>query len=307
MNFVYPQGPVRQQTLKRSIPCAGIGLHSGVQTRLTLHPAPENTGILFVRSDLKGAEIPASYDLVTETRLGTTLSNGDGGSVTTIEHLMAALWGCDIDNALIELDGPEVPVMDGSAAPFVFLIECAGIVEQSADRSVIRVLQPVSSGDDSASVCLLPAERFGVDFEIDFDHPLIGRQSRWFDAGASGFKPELSEARTFGFAHEVEALRRHGLARGGSLKNAVVLDETKILNEEGLRFEDEFVRHKILDCVGDLLLAGQRIVGTVEARCSGHGLNNTVLRELFSDPANWCLEPARHSSPWRVQAVAAQA
>lgn len=291
-------GPIlRQKTLKRSIPCTGIGLHSGVQTRMTLHPAPENAGILFVRTDIGGAEIAADYDLVTETRLGTTLSNEAGISVTTVEHLMAALWGADLDNVVITLDGPEVPVMDGSAAPFLFLIECAGITEQEADRTVIRVLRQVEVGDDKASAKLTPADRFSVDLEIDFDHPAIDCQSLWFEGDPARFKGELSEARTFGFAHEVEALRRAGLARGGSLDNAVVLDESGVVNAEGLRFADEFVRHKVLDCIGDFMLAGHRLVGAMSGSRSGHALNNALLRALFADSDNWCLEPARRMRP----------
>jgi len=298
-----------QTTLRKSISCAGIGLHSGSEIHLTLHPASADSGISFVRSDLAGLAIPARYDLVTDTFLGTSLARDGVAQVATVEHLMAALWGCGVDNVVVELDGPEVPAMDGSSEPFVFLIECAGIEELEALRRSIRVLRPVSVDDGDKRIALHPAEALSVQFEIDFDNPVVGRQAFNF-VGADGlFKTDLSRARTFGFEAEVAAMREAGLARGGSLDNAVVVGADRVLNEDGLRFRDEFVRHKVLDCLGDLFLAGARIIGRVEAVRAGHRLNNELLQALFADQANWCYddEMAAQMPPkgWSDEAVAA--
>ena len=228
-----------------------------------------------------------NWENVVDTRLATTVGNDHGSTVSTVEHLAAALAGCEIDNVLIEVDGPEIPIMDGSSAPFVFLIECAGTVEQSAARTAIKILKPVTVGDENRSVSILPAEDFSLAFEIDFDSSAIDRQERTFQRIGADFKSDIARARTFGFDHEVEALRSAGLARGGSLENAVVVSGDKILNEGGLRFDDEFVRHKILDCVGDLYLAGGPIIGEVIASKSGHELNNALLRAVFADNDAW--------------------
>ena len=280
---------VRQQTLKTKISCRGIALNCGRNIRLTLLPADENTGILFRRTDLvNGArDIPAHWKNVANTRLATTLSNGHGATISVIEHLMAALSGCGIDNAIVEVDGDEIPIMDGSAEPFVFLIECAGIVAQAAPRSAIKVLKTVSVVDDSRSLTISPSTGFGIDFTIDFDDAVIGHQQFVFDAAEDSFRTQVSRARTFCREEDIGALHAAGMALGGSLDNAVVVGKKKVLNKEGLRYTDEFVRHKILDCIGDLYLAGKPIIGTVEARLSGHELNNLLSRKLLSDKDAW--------------------
>jgi len=298
-----------QTTLRKSISCAGVGLHSGSEIHLTLHPAVAGSGITFVRSDLAGLAIPARYDLVTDTTLGTSLARDGVAQVATVEHLMAALWGCGVDNAVVELDGPEVPAMDGSSEPFVFLIECAGIETLDAPRRSIRVLRPVAVDDGDKRIALYPAESLSVRFEIDFDNPVIGRQAFNFIGVDGLFKTDLSRARTFGLEAEVAAMHEAGLARGGSLDNAVVVGSERVLNEDGLRFRDEFVRHKVLDCLGDLFLAGARVIGRVEAVRAGHRLNNELLHVLFADEANWCYDdetPARAPDTlWSDEAVAA--
>ena len=291
-------GTIKQKTLKSEIGCTGIALHSGRDTKLTLKPAAENTGIRICRTDLvNGArEIIVNWDNVVDTRLATTVGNDHGSTVSTVEHLAAALAGCEIDNVLIEVDGPEIPIMDGSSAPFVFLIECAGSVEQNAARTAIKILKPVTVGDETRSLSILPAQEFSLAFEIDFDSSAIDRQERTFQRIGADFKSDISRARTFGFDHEVEALRSAGLARGGSLENAVVVSGDKILNEGGLRFDDEFVRHKILDCIGDLYLAGGPVIGEVIASKSGHELNNELLRAVFADNDAWVRIDAPQSS-----------
>lgn len=283
--------PIRQQTLKNAINCSGIALHSGAKVSMTLKPADPGRGIVFRRSDPAGggAEIPARWDRVVDTRLCTVVGDDTGARIGTIEHLMAALAGCGVDNAEIEVSGPEVPVMDGSAAPFVFLIECAGLVEQDAVRQAIRIDRPVSAGSETRKASLVPGFGPSFGFEIDFDCAAINRQQFHLHLSAADFKKELSRARTFGFLHEVEQMRAAGLARGGSLDNAVVISGDKVLNESGLRYEDEFVRHKLLDAVGDLYLAGAPIIGAFEGTRSGHQTNNEVLRVLFSDPSNYTL------------------
>jgi len=284
----------RQQTLRHRISCSGVGLHSGATVTMTLHPAATDTGIQFLRRDLSRhkARIAARWNTVIDTRLCTTIGNDAGTKVATIEHLMAALYGCGIDNALIELDGPEVPIMDGSAAPFVFLVECAGVVAQDASRRHLRVLKRKEHRDGDARVSLAPGEGLSIRQMIQYDNSLIGRQTVSLTLREGAFKNELSRARTYGFAAEVEWLRQQGLARGGSLDNAVVVDGERVLNADGLRFRDEFVRHKALDTVGDLALAGARLVGRFEGACSGHATNNALLRALFADPSAWRLETA---------------
>ena len=299
---------ILQKTIKSPISCTGIGLHSGINVNMALRPAPVGTGIVFTRIDQGNALLPAAYDLVSETRLGTTLRNGDGVGLAAVEHLMAALWGCEIDNLFVDIDGPEVPAMDGSAAPFVFLMECAGVVEQGASRQAVRVCRSVEVIDGDKRIALTPADDFSVDLLIDFDNPMIARQSSCFHGGSFAFKTEISRARTFGFANEVAALHAAGFALGGSLENAVVVGEDRVLNEGGLRYDNEFVRHKTLDCVGDLYLAGAPLLAHVDAHCSGHGLNNEVLRALFASDRNWKLEPVMSALPsWSETAVAAEA
>ncbi len=296
----------RQRTLKDSIGCVGVGLHGGREVALTLHPAAAGTGIRFRRGDL-GVEIPARFDAVADTRLCTEIAAADRPEVTigTIEHVMAALAGCGIDNAVIEVDGPEIPILDGSAAPFVFLIDCAGVVEQEAPRRVIEILRPIEVRTGGACAALLPvhdasahgapahgaeaamAGELEMAFSIAFDAPAIGRQSLRLRLTEDGFRQELAHARTFTLAAEIEGLRASGRARGGSLDNAVVVDGARVLNPGGLRAPDEFVRHKLLDAVGDLALAGATLRGRFVAHCSGHALNNRLLRALFASEGAW--------------------
>jgi UDP-3-O-[3-hydroxymyristoyl] N-acetylglucosamine deacetylase len=282
---------VRQKTLKSRINCSGVGLHSGRRVTLTIGPAAVDTGIRFKRIDPagKGAVIPARWDHVVDTRLCTVIGNGEGVDVGTIEHLMAAFAGLCIDNATIEIDGPEVPIMDGSADAFVFLIECAGVAEQSAPRKRIRVLKTVTVGDARASATLSPDPFATLDFTLDFANPAVGKQEKSVRVAEDAFKRELSRARTFGFAEEVELLRKAGLARGGSLDNAIVIGADRVLNREGLRYGDEFVRHKLLDALGDLYLAGSPIEGRFHGVRSGHALNNRLLRTLLTDPEAWTM------------------
>ncbi|MEO3434373.1 UDP-3-O-acyl-N-acetylglucosamine deacetylase [Inquilinus sp. CAU 1745] len=278
-----------QKTLKSAIHCSGVGLHSGRNVSMTLRPADVNTGITFIRTDLKAGMrvIPAIWDRVVDTRLCTVVGNEDGATVGTIEHLMAALRGCGVDNAEIELDGPEVPVMDGSAAPFVFLIECAGMTSQAAARRAIRLLRPVEVSDGDKLASFTPSVGCSYSMLIDFPSRAISRQQGYVKLENGSFKDEISRARTFGFLQDVEMLKRNGLALGGSLDNAVVVNGDKVLNEDGLRFQDEFVRHKILDSIGDLYLAGAPVLGHFHGVKSGHALNNKLLRELFADESAW--------------------
>ncbi|MGJ3258334.1 MAG: UDP-3-O-acyl-N-acetylglucosamine deacetylase [Rhodospirillales bacterium] len=280
---------VRQRTLKSSINCTGVGLHSGEKISMTMKPAPVNTGVVFRRTDIKGkgAVIPARFDRVVDTRLCSLLGNEDGITVGTVEHVMAALAGCGIDNVEIELNGAEVPIMDGSSEPFVFLIECAGIVEQDAPRRVIRVLKRVEVTYGSGHVAISPADTQIIDFEIDFDSTVVNRQEMSLKVVNGAFRKELAKARTFGFLHEVEALWEAGLAKGGSLDNAIVVGHDGVMNEDGLRFDDEFVRHKALDAIGDLYLAGAPIIGRFEGVCSGHAANNKLVKALLADESAW--------------------
>lgn len=286
-----------QHTLKSEIGCSGTGLHSGNTVSIVLKPAPEDTGIVFRRTDKDGnnAEIEARVENVVEATLCTTLGNDDGVKIATVEHLLAALAGCHIDNVIVEVDGPEMPIMDGSAAPFVFLIECAGVVAQNKSRRVIEVLKRVAVSDNGREASLSPGDGFSVGFEIDFNSNAIGKQDKSVRLVNGTFKGEISRARTFGFAEEVDQLRKMGLARGGSLDNAVVVQGDEILNEEGLRYDDEFVRHKILDCVGDLYLAGAQISGHFQGYRSGHAMNHAIVRALFADPTAWRLVDADES------------
>ena len=282
-------GETCQHTLKHRISCTGVGLHSGKRVAMTLRPALAGTGIVFQRTDVPGdaGRIPALWDRVCDTTLCSNISNDQGTRVATVEHLMAALAGCEVDNVVVELDGPEVPIMDGSAAPFVFLIECAGLVAQDAARRSVRIVKEVSVEDGERHVRLAPGEGWSMSLEIDFDNPHVARQTHRFEINGLTFKDELCRARTFGFQTDIEEMRNRGLARGGSLRNAVVVGEKGVINKGGLRYEDEFVRHKALDAVGDLYLAGAPIVGSYQGVRAGHGLNNALLRTLFADGEAW--------------------
>ena len=274
-----------QRTLKKRISCTGVGLHSGVPVSMTLHPAVPDTGVVLQRTDvaLGCGRVPAHWDRIHSGVLCTTVANEHGTTVATIEHLMAALAGCGIDNVLVKLNGPEVPVMDGSAAPFVLLVECAGIVEQRALRRYLRVLKRIEVADGDRSMSLAPADEFRVRFEIDFDSPLVARQACVVRLSEQSFREDVGRARTFGFADEVRSLQENGFGRGGSLENVVVVDGDKVLNEGGLRFADEFVRHKILDCIGDTYLAGAPMLAEVAGVRSGHSLTHRLLDALFAD------------------------
>lgn len=287
---------IHQTTIAGVVSCSGIGLHSGAKAHMTLHPAEADTGIRFIRLDVEEEKsfVHAYYLNVSETMLGTTLTNEFGTSVNTVEHLLAALWGLGIDNVNIVIDGPEVPIMDGSSEPFVFLLECAGVKSLDAYRDTIEVLKKVSVKDGSSVATIRPFDGFALDIEIDYPHALIPRQKTTYDFRETSFKQVLSRARTFGFARDVEKLQKIGLARGGSLDNAIVLGDTSILNEEGLRFNDEFLRHKALDCVGDFALAGLRMRGAVSTFKPGHSINNKLLRALFADRSAWRLVSTAH-------------
>ncbi len=279
---------VRQQTLKNSIHCSGVALHSGAKVSMTLHPAEADSGIVFRRTDADGgSEIQALWKNAIETPLCTTLVDGRGNQIATIEHLMSALSGCGIDNAVIELNGPEVPIMDGSAAPFVFLIECAGVTVQESPRRAIRILSETMVSEPHRAASLSPGTGYTVGFEIDFGDTLIGHQEWFTEVTESAFKRDVSRARTFGFAQDIEKMRAMGLAKGGSLDNAIVVNGKEIMNEEGLRYGNEFVRHKVLDSIGDLYLAGGPIIGHFQGDRAGHALTLRLLNALFADAEAW--------------------
>jgi UDP-3-O-[3-hydroxymyristoyl] N-acetylglucosamine deacetylase len=270
--------PFRQRTFRQRASIDGIGLHSGAKVRLTLAPAAPYTGIVFSSG---GVEIPAVAENVVDTRLNTSLGHG-GVRIGTIEHVLAALSGCGIDNAFVEVEGPEVPILDGSSAPFVQLIHDAGIHEQQrTTRRFLLVRKPIAVGDGDKSAKLLPSRTFRITYTIDFQHPLISDQRYGLVVSERSFQKEIARARTFGFKRDVEKLHAAGLARGGSLENAVVVDDFHILNPDGLRFSDEFVRHKILDAVGDLALLGMPVIGHFVAVKSGHALNHALVREAL--------------------------
>ena len=280
---------IRQRTLRNSIKATGVGLHTGDKVLLTLCPAPVDTGIVFRRTDLNPvAEIPARADLVGETTLSTCLIHGDA-RVSTVEHLLSAMAGLGIDNAYVDVTAPEIPIMDGSAAPFVFLLQSAGIVEQHAAKKFIRVRKEVTVTDGDKTASFLPLEGFKISFGIDFDHPVFKHRAATteIDFSTTSFVREVSRARTFGFVEEIEYLRSKGLARGGSMDNAVVIDDYKVLNHGGLRYDDEFVKHKVLDAIGDLYLLGYSLIGEYRAFKSGHALNNHALRALIANKDAW--------------------
>ena len=283
-----------QRTVKAPVAMEGIGLHSGKLVTMKILPALEGSGIIFQRTDLVDAngnvaEIPASYSLVSETMLGTVIQNADGAKVQTIEHLMSAFWGLGVDNAIVQLDAPEVPIVDGSALPFIEAILAIGTVAQREMREYVQVVKPVriTEGESEAALLPMPAKSgagFVLDVTVEYPHPAIARQSLKVDFAEEGFAGALGYARTFGFEADIQHLRKLGLTLGGSLDNAIVLGKDGILNTEPLRVADEFVRHKMLDCVGDFYLAGGRMLGQVVAKRPGHRVNNLLLRALFADP-----------------------
>jgi UDP-3-O-[3-hydroxymyristoyl] N-acetylglucosamine deacetylase len=275
----------RQKTLTSPVRCRGVGLHSGAPVAMTLHPAAIDFGIHF-RCAHEGVDIAATWRNVAPSALCTTLALG-GASVATVEHLLAAFAGLELDNVLVELDGPEVPAMDGSAAPFVHLVERAGMVEQDAPRRAIRILKPIRVEEGETAAALEPAEEFSLSFSIDFASDAIRHQRIKIVPSPASFKRDICRARTFGFLDDVERMRAAGLALGGSLENAVVISGDRILNEGGLRYGDEFVRHKVLDAMGDLYLAGGPIIGRFHGQRSGHALNRRLLERLFADPKAW--------------------
>jgi UDP-3-O-[3-hydroxymyristoyl] N-acetylglucosamine deacetylase len=300
---------LRQRTLKESIRATGIGLHGGEKVYMTLRPAPANTGIVFRRLDLpEPVDVAADALNVTETMLGTTLEAG-AAKVATVEHLLSAMAGLGIDNAFVDLTAAEVPIMDGSAAPFVFLLQSAGIEEQGAPKRFVRVLKRVEVVEDDKWVRLDPHDGFRVNVEIDFDHPALKkhRQAMSMDFSTTAFLKEISRARTFGFLKDLEGARARERALGGSLDNAIVLDEYRVLNEDGLRFRDEFVRHKVLDALGDLYLIGGSLIGEFSGFKCGHKLNNLLLRSLLAQPDAYeqvVFDDERHS-PVSYQVAAA--
>ena len=277
-----------QQTIAESVSINGIGLHSGIEVSMQLYPAETDYGIKFIRKDLtENNIIDALWSNVSNTKLSTTISNQNGVSVSTIEHLMSALSGLHIDNIKIEIDGPEVPIMDGSSIKFVDLIDSASVKDLNKKRKIIKVKKNIKIENENSSVELKPNNQFSIDFEIDFPSKLVSKQSCQLQLVNGNYKTDIASARTFGFERDVDMLRSNGLALGGSLDNAVVVGESKILNSDGLRFKDEFVRHKILDSIGDLYLAGAPIQGYFLGNKSGHYLNNLLLRSLFADKKNY--------------------
>ncbi len=284
-------GKYFQHTLALNLTFVGRGLHSGLPVRMTLQPADPDNGISFIRSDvpLFQSEITARWYNVTDTRLSTTISNRFGAKVSTIEHLMAALYVCGIDNARIVLNGPEVPIMDGSAEPFVRMIQQTGTLQQNTERRAIVIRHQVRVEEHGKSASFLPAPAAWVDMTIDFDNAAIGHQELSVPLDRDLLAFDVSAARTFGFQEQIDTLRKLGLAKGGSLQNAVLIGDNGVINQGGLRFEDEFVRHKVLDAVGDLSLAGMTIVGRFVGMCSGHCLNNQLLRQLLAQEDAWFL------------------
>jgi len=280
---------IKQRTLKNSVDAAGVGLHSGLKVGMTLRPAGPDTGIVFRRMDLDPpVDLKADPFLVTDTRLCSLLESG-AAKVSTVEHLMSALAGLGIDNLLVDLTGPEIPIMDGSSAPFVFLLQSAGIVEQGAPKRYVRIKQATEVKDGDKWARFVPHNGFRIEFTIDFRHPVFNKSGKTvcIDFADTAYTKEIARARTFGFMHEVESLRNSGLALGGSLDNAIVMDEYRVLNQDGLRYDDEFVKHKVLDAIGDLYLLGHPVIGSFEAYKSGHALNNALLRELSQHRDAW--------------------
>lgn len=288
---------LRQRTLKSLIRATGVGLHTGQKVTMTLRPAGVDAGVVFRRIDLASpVDVPARADLVGETRLSSCLVQGEV-KIYTVEHLMSALAGLGVDNVYVDLDGSEVPIMDGSAAPFALLVQQAGVEQQAAPKRFLRVKKRIEVCDGDKWARLDPFQGFRLSFSIVFNHPVIDRssQSVTVDFAETSYLKEIARARTFGFMHDVENLRESGLALGGGLDNAVVLDEYRVLNAEGLRFADEFIRHKVLDAIGDLYLVGRPLLGAFAAHKSGHALNNRLLRELLADATAWELVSFEHA------------
>lgn len=278
---------LRQRTVASEISCTGIGLHSGKKVKLTIEPTPPNSGITFERVDISPCSIvKASFDNVIATNMATTIGF-NGYSVSTVEHIMAAFFGMGIDNALVQIDGEEVPIMDGSSAPFVFLLKNAGVTVQNSNKKFLVVRKPVKVEDGNRSVHLYPSNELKITYKIDFNHPLIKDQAYELSFSQSSFIQEISRARTFGFLKDVETLQNNGLAQGGSLDNAIVVDEFRVLNEDGLRYKDEFVRHKILDFLGDLAIIGHIPIGHFVVERSGHTLNQQLLRKFMAQEKYW--------------------
>ncbi len=280
---------IRQRTLKNVIRATGVGLHTGEKVYLTLRPAAPNSGIVFRRADLDSpVDIPAKAENVGDTRLSTTLAK-DGARISTVEHLLSAFAGLGIDNAYVDVSAPEVPIMDGSAGPFVFLIQSAGVEEQNVAKRFIRIKKPIEIREGDKVARFEPFNGFKVSFGIDFDHPAMDEERRnsVIDFSSTSFVKEVSRARTFGFLRDIEMLRDNGLALGGSMDNAIVVDDFRVLNEDGLRYQDEFVRHKILDAIGDLYLLGHSLIGAFSGYKSGHELNNRLLKALIAQPEAW--------------------
>jgi UDP-3-O-[3-hydroxymyristoyl] N-acetylglucosamine deacetylase len=279
-----------QTTINKPVSCYGIGVHSGQITHLTLKPAKENTGVVFVRTDVSEHInfIDSSYINVSETSLSTEVKNIHNVRVSTIEHLMAALWGTNIDNVIVELDGEEVPIMDGSSKPFVFMIECTGRKLQNAPKKYLKILKEIEVNSNGSQIFAEPGDSLNIDLTINFDNNIIGRQNLKFN-NQNAFAGDIAAARTFGFVHELDYLKNKGKAKGASLDNAIGVDQNldAILNPEGLRYKDEFVRHKILDQIGDLFTCGGRIMGSIKSYKTSHAMNNQFLKELFSNPNNY--------------------
>ena len=295
---------MKQRTLKNTVTATGVGLHSGERVSLALHPAPENTGIRFCRSDLQGAQGEAfrlTPYLINDTRLSSTVVTENGVRVGTIEHIMSAFAAYGVDNVLVELSAPEIPIMDGSSLPFIFLLQDAGIVEQAAEKRFLRILKEISVEESGKWVKFSPYNGFKVGLTIEFDHPVFNRSAPRFEIDFSGknYVEEIARARTFGFMQEVELRRQHGLGLGGNLSNAIVIDDTDVLNPEGLRYPDEFVRHKILDAIGDLYIVGHPIIGAFEGYKSGHAVNNALLRKVLADETafEWAEFPDEQDAP----------
>jgi UDP-3-O-[3-hydroxymyristoyl] N-acetylglucosamine deacetylase len=278
-----------QTTLAKPARLAGVGIHGGLPVNLAILPAPADSGVVFARTDVAEGQrdIPALADQVCDTRLATVIGNPSGTTVSTIEHLMAAFTGLGVDNARVELDGPEMPILDGSAADFAAAIDAAGLVRQDAPRRFIEILAPVEVGGPGKRAALVPADRFELAVEIIFDAPAIGRQRLDLAVNPASFRAEIASARTFGFIAEVEQLRAAGLGRGASMQNTIVVDGAQVLNPQTMHRPDDFVRHKALDALGDLALAGHPILGRYEASCSGHALNNQLVRALLARPEAW--------------------
>jgi UDP-3-O-[3-hydroxymyristoyl] N-acetylglucosamine deacetylase len=292
-----------QRTLKESVGCTGVGLHSGQRVRLTIKPAASNAGIRFMRTDLEDCpSVKACFENVVDTTLATTLGS-DGCRVSTVEHVLAALFGFGIDNAVIELDGPEVPIMDGSAAPFVFLLKSGGIRQQPAPKNFMVIRKPFKVDDGARSVAIYPSRELRITYTIDFDHPLVRNQCFSLNFSGKDFVREISKARTFGFLKDVQMLKDNGFAKGGSLDNAVVIDENRVLNEDGLRYKDEFVRHKVLDFIGDLSVIGCPVIGHFVVHKSGHFLNQLMLREFRKATDHWKLLSYEHPETERRERI----